>query len=82
MNLAKFLRTPFLKGHLRRLFFYAVKPLKSGHLRVWPIVRYLEVSAFLRFAQNSQFLSFLPFSFLYEDMQTFPNKKCEEVGYI
>ena len=32
------------------------------------IVHYLEVSAFKRFGQNFQFLSFLPFSLHYQDM--------------
>ena len=43
------------------------------------IVRYSEVSTFLRFGQNFQFLTFF---LLYQDMQTFSDKKGEEIGYI
>ena len=44
------------------------------------IDRYSEVSAFRRFGQNVQFLSFFPFSLLYQDMKTFSDKKDEEMA--
>ena len=54
-----------------------VKPLNRGHLRVWS-----KLSAFRRFGENCQFLSFLPFSLLYQDMQAFSDKKGEKIGSI
>ena len=42
------------------------------------IVCYSEVFAFWRFHQNSQFLNFLPFCLLNEEMQTFS----EKIGFI
>ena len=45
-------------------------------------IHHFEVSAFQRFGQNFQFLNFLPFYLLHQDMQTFSQKKSEEIGYI
>ena len=59
------------------------KPMESEHLRVWsklPTIR--RCPFFGGLVKIFNFLNFLPFSLLYQDMQIFSDKKGEEIGFI